>query len=302
MFKKNRKKIILIEGAGSITRPPALHPNIDSKELRSFEKRSPTNIFLFESIRYAFALASILLITALPSAAEVCTVEDYSQFEYQEPIPLGNKPIQSVISNYLGCEVDLSNKVNFYSEKGVNLGEVKGLLADPLVFEELGVRSDLYWIISEANTGEEVATPADSVDILFGAPDNIALVAKAESVPLISYNPAAQGTEPRVVGPVSNELSPTLRNQMFLAAINASAGLNGDPLQEITFRSEPSAASLWFGSSFKGKTEKRFGIARSKLKSVRMTLDGYKECNSSNYKREDNGYNVATIICEMTKQ
>jgi hypothetical protein len=207
-----------------------------------------------------------------------------------------------VISRILECEIEVPDTVNIYSNDGTSFGEVKGLLGDKKIFEEVGVYSGPYWVISEARTGQQFATPAGDVEIVLNKRYPFALTMKTGHLPSVEYNPAAQGVEPRVVGPEVDDLLPELRNQMALAVFSDSVGLGGDPLQEITFRSEPVAASLWFGASFKGETEKRFGIARSQLNTVKMTLDGYEECNSSHYRREDTGYNVATITCEMKKQ
>ncbi len=253
-------------------------------------------------IRCAFWAGCFALIALVPATAAECTMGHYTQFSYQEPVPLGKDSLQSVISRMLGCEIEVPDTVNVYSNDGTSFGEVKGLLGDEMILEEVGVYSGPYWVISEAHTGQEVAAPTDDIEIVLNTRDHFALALKTGHLPSVTYNPAAQGVEPRVVGPEVNELLPALRNQMVLAAFNASAGLGGDPLQEITFRSEPAAASLWFGSSYQGETEKRFGIARSQLDTVKMTLDGYEECNSLHYRREDTGYNVATITCEMKKQ
>lgn len=252
--------------------------------------------------RCAFAVGCFALITIVPATAAECSKDHYSQFSYKEPIPLGDNSLLSMLSEVLRCEIEVPDTINVYSNDGTSFGEVKGLLGDKEIFEEVGVYSGPYWIISEARTGQQFVTPTGDVEIALNAQDPFALTMKTGRLPSVEYNPAAQGVEPRVVGPAVTELLPELRKQAVLAVFNASAGLGGDPLQEVTFRSEPAAASLWFGEAFKGETEKRFGIARSQLDAVKMTLEGYEECNSSHYRREDTGYNVATITCEMKKQ
>ncbi|WP_417768673.1 hypothetical protein [Stappia sp.] len=242
------------------------------------------------------------MITTVPATAAECSKDQYAQFSYKEPIPLGNDSLHSVISRILECEIEIPSEINVYYNDGMSFGEVKGLLGDKMIIEEIGVYSGPYWVISEARTGQQFVTPTGDVEIALNAREPFALTMKTGRLPSVKYNPATQGVEPRVVGPAVTELLPDLRNQAALAVFNASAGLGGDPLQEITFRSEPAAASLWFDDSFKGETEKRFGIARSQLNTVKMTLEGYEECNSSHYRRVDTGYNVATITCEMKKQ
>lgn len=254
-------------------------------------------------LRCAFAAGFLISIGLSPAATAECTVDQYARFKLQEPIPLKETSLQSVLSQVLGCEISVPDTVNVYSREGISLGEVRGLLPSAMIVGEIGVRPEPYWVISEAQTGKEVATPVDGVNVVFNAPDHFALQLKTGILPSVRYNPAIEEEGPRVMGPLTDELLPALKNQMVLATLNNySMGLGGDPMQDVTFRSQPAGASLWFGASFKGATEKRFGISRSQLETVKMTLVGYEDCNSSDARKEDTGYNMAIVTCEMKKQ
>jgi hypothetical protein len=231
-----------------------------------------------------------------------CTADQYKRFSYTDPIPVMQGDILTTVSELLACKVSFPDQVLVFSRQGEALGEVRGFVAEDQILEQHNAASAAYLVMTHTETGENLAARIADLNLDFRAPDHLTLTAQTNSLSLFRYNPGPSSSEPGIMGPQVESLVPSLDDQWALTMVNMNAGLRGDPLQHVTFRSEPAGASLWIKGSPRGQTEKQYLVSRSQQWTVKMTLDGYHECNSDHYQRDDQSYNSVTITCRMRKQ
>src|SRR3546814_20566691 len=106
-LSKNPPSLLLFQMA-------ELRLKLSRKSIRMPDKRR-------SMLRCAFGVGSLALFAVVPAAAAECTLEQYTQFKHQEPMPLGKDSLQSVLSTMLGCEIGVPDPVHIYSHGGFSI-------------------------------------------------------------------------------------------------------------------------------------------------------------------------------------